>query len=96
MKNTYIPLSVAFVDIDGRILNIEDMRPLDLATHWSTGPALYAIEMKQGWFVEHGHRPRRRRAGPDPRPETNRPRLRGLPHGLRVPKMRVFGPIRSV
>lgn len=54
MKNTYIPLSVAFVGIDGRIVNIEDMRPLDLATHWSTEPALYAIEMKQGWFLERG------------------------------------------
>jgi uncharacterized membrane protein (UPF0127 family) len=54
MKNTYVPLSVAFVDSGGHILNIEDMRPLDLATHWSTGPALYAIEMKQGWFADKG------------------------------------------
>ncbi|HMA31948.1 MAG TPA: DUF192 domain-containing protein [Casimicrobiaceae bacterium] len=54
MKNTYVPLSVAFVDGGGRILNIEDMRPLDLSTHWSAGPALYAIEMKQGWFADKG------------------------------------------
>lgn len=54
MKNTYVPLSVAFVDGSGRILNIEDMRPLDLSTHWSAGPALYAIEMKQGWFADKG------------------------------------------
>ena len=54
MKNTYVPLSIAFVDTEGRIVNIEDMQPLDLATHWSTAPALYAIEMKQGWFREKG------------------------------------------
>lgn len=54
MKNTFIPLSVAYVGTDGRILNIEDMAPQDLATHWSRGPALYAIEMRQGWFLDHG------------------------------------------
>lgn len=51
MKNTYIPLSIAFVDADGTILNIEDMKPQDESTHWSKGNALYAIEMKQGWFA---------------------------------------------
>lgn len=54
MKDTYIPLSVAFVDSQGRILNIEDMRPQDESTHWSQGPALYAIEMLKGWFVDRG------------------------------------------
>jgi uncharacterized protein len=54
MKNTYIPLSIAFVDRNGRILNIEDMRPQDEATHWSKGQALYAIEMRQGWFAAKG------------------------------------------
>ncbi|MBS0325566.1 MAG: DUF192 domain-containing protein [Proteobacteria bacterium] len=54
MKNTFIPLSVAFVDAGGRILNVESMAPQDLATHWSQGPALYAIEMRQGWFLDHG------------------------------------------
>ena len=54
MKNTYIPLSIAFVDRNGRILNIEDMRPQDESTHWSKGPALYAIEMRQGWFASKG------------------------------------------
>src|SRR5215216_4201935 len=48
MKNTYIPLSIAFVDAGGTILNIEDMRPQDEATHWSKGNAVYAIEMKRG------------------------------------------------
>ncbi|HJU20866.1 MAG TPA: DUF192 domain-containing protein [Casimicrobiaceae bacterium] len=54
MKNTYIPLSIAFVDANGRILNIEDMRPQDESTHWSRGMALYAIEMRQGWFAGKG------------------------------------------
>lgn len=54
MKNTYIPLSIAFLDADGRILNIEDMRPQSEETHWSKGPALYALEMKKGWFAERG------------------------------------------
>ena len=54
MKNTYIPLSIAFVDARGRITNIEDMRPQDESTHWSKGLALYAIEMRQGWFAAKG------------------------------------------
>ena len=54
MKNTYIPLSIAFVDANGAILNIEDMKPHDESTHWSKGNALYAIEMKQGWFAAKG------------------------------------------
>jgi len=54
MKNTYIPLSIAFVDARGRIINIEDMQPQDESTHWSKGVGLYAIEMRQGWFAAHG------------------------------------------
>jgi uncharacterized protein len=54
MRNTYIPLSIAFLDAQGRILNIEDMQPKDETTHWSKGLALYAIEMRQGWFVAKG------------------------------------------
>jgi len=54
MKNTYVPLSIAFLDSRGKILNIEDMRPLDESTHWSKGMARYAIEMRQGWFAGKG------------------------------------------
>ena len=54
MKNTYIPLSIAFVTADGRILNIEDMAPRDESSHLSAGPAMYAIEMRKGWFAERG------------------------------------------
>ena len=54
MKNTYIPLSIAFVGEDGRIINIDDMQPQSEQTHWSRGPARFAIEMKKGWFAERG------------------------------------------
>jgi uncharacterized protein len=54
MKDTYVPLSIAFVDANGRILNVEDMRPKDESTHWSKGPAFFAIEMRQGWFASKG------------------------------------------
>jgi|SRR6266550_380105 uncharacterized protein len=54
MKNTYIPLSIAFIDATGRIVSIDDMKPLDESTHWSKAPALYALEMKQGWFAGKG------------------------------------------
>ena len=54
MKNTFIPLSIAFVGPDGRILNVDDMAPHDESTHPSRGPALYALEMRKGWFAERG------------------------------------------
>ncbi len=54
MKNTFIPLSIAFIGPDGHILNIEDMSPQTENTHPSRGPALYALEMKRGWFAERG------------------------------------------
>jgi uncharacterized membrane protein (UPF0127 family) len=54
MKNTLIPLSVAFIDRDGRILNIEDMAPQSEDNHCATQLARYALEMNQGWFGKHG------------------------------------------
>jgi len=51
MKNTLIPLSVAFVDKDGVILNIADMEPQTLDSHMAAGPATYAIETNKGWFA---------------------------------------------
>jgi uncharacterized membrane protein (UPF0127 family) len=56
MKNTFIPLSIAFVAADGRIINIDEMQPHDESTHLSRAPALYAIEMRKGWFTERGVR----------------------------------------
>jgi hypothetical protein len=52
MMNTFIPLSVAFLDGEGRILNIEDMQPKTLDSHVAQGPARYAIETNLGWFAE--------------------------------------------
>jgi uncharacterized membrane protein (UPF0127 family) len=54
MKNTFIPLSIAFIGSDGRILNVADMAPQDERMHRSNGPAQYALEMRKGWFAERG------------------------------------------
>jgi uncharacterized membrane protein (UPF0127 family) len=51
MKNTLIPLSVAFIDKDGVILNILDMEPQTLDSHMAAGAAVYAIETNKGWFA---------------------------------------------
>lgn len=56
MKNTRIPLSVAFLDAQGRILNIEDMEPFSEQAHASRGLASYALEMNRGWFSKRGIR----------------------------------------
>lgn len=53
MKDTVIPLSVAFLDRDGRVLNIEEMRPLTLEPHASRSAARFALEMDAGWFARH-------------------------------------------
>jgi hypothetical protein len=50
MKNTFIPLSVAFLDEGGRIINVEDMRPHSEDNHCAARPARYALEMNLGWF----------------------------------------------
>jgi uncharacterized protein len=52
MKNTYLPLSVAFIDKDGKIINIEDMQPETLDSHCAKGLATYALEMNLGWFKQ--------------------------------------------
>lgn len=55
MKDTKIPLSIAYIDADKVITNIEDMAPLDEVTiHKSTRPATYALEVNQGWFAARG------------------------------------------
>ena len=54
MKNTYLPLSVAFLDAQGRILNIEDMQPQSEVNHCAAKPARYALEMNVGWFSQRG------------------------------------------
>jgi len=57
MKNTLIPLSVAFIDERGQIVNIADMQPLDETTHCALRPVRYALEMNQGWFAKRGISP---------------------------------------
>jgi uncharacterized membrane protein (UPF0127 family) len=57
MKNTLIPLSVAFVDERGTILNIADMEPQSEQSHCASAPALFALEMTRGWFAQRGIKP---------------------------------------
>ncbi|TXH80917.1 DUF192 domain-containing protein [Thauera aminoaromatica] len=54
MKNTLLPLSVAFLDEQGRILNIEDMKPQTEDNHCAARPAAFALEMNHGWFRQKG------------------------------------------
>lgn len=54
MKNTLIPLSVAFIDAEARIINIEDMQPGTRDLHCASRPAQYALEMNRGWFRNNG------------------------------------------
>ena len=54
MKSTPLPLSIAFIDADGIILNIAEMQPHTTAIHHASGQALYALEMNRGWFAKRG------------------------------------------
>ena len=54
MKDTLLPLSIAFIDRGGKILKIADMEPLTLDSHPPPKPILYALEMKKGWFSTNG------------------------------------------
>ena len=56
MKNTPLPLSVAFIDAGGAIINIADMQPRTEVSHCAARPARFALEMAQGWFAERGIR----------------------------------------
>lgn len=51
MKDTKVPLSIAFIAEDGRILDIQDMQPLSLDMHRSSQPYYFALEVNQGWFA---------------------------------------------
>jgi uncharacterized membrane protein (UPF0127 family) len=57
MKNTFIPLSIAYILYDGTIVDIRDMRPGDLSPVHSSRSARYALEVPQGWFASAGIRP---------------------------------------
>jgi len=64
MRNTYLPLSAAFVGDDGTIVHIAQMQPLSDATHCTPVPVRYVLEMNQGWFAKRGLKPGARLAGP--------------------------------
>jgi uncharacterized membrane protein (UPF0127 family) len=57
MKNTLIPLSVAFLDGNHKIINIEDMQAQTLNSHCAQAPANYALEMNLGWFKQKNIKP---------------------------------------
>ncbi|TCS38646.1 hypothetical protein EDC30_102386 [Paucimonas lemoignei] len=57
MKNTLIPLSVAFIDDQGKIVNIADMKPQSTESHCGEKPVKYALEMNQGWFKQKNIKP---------------------------------------
>ncbi len=57
MKNTLLPLSIAFIADDGAIVNIADMQPQSEVSHCAAQPVRYALEMNQGWFAKRGLKP---------------------------------------
>jgi uncharacterized membrane protein (UPF0127 family) len=69
MRDTTIPLSIAFIGRDGVIIDIQDMQPLDETLHYAPGPYAYAVEVNQGWYTRNGigvgDRVEVRLAGPD-------------------------------
>lgn len=54
MKDTLVPLTIAFIKSDGTILKLEDMQPRTENIHQSPAPYRYAIEANQGWYAAHG------------------------------------------
>ena len=71
MRNTLLPLSVAFMDASGTIINIEDMQPQTEDNHCARRPARFALEMNLGWFAQRGIKPGMKLGGIDkaPRPQ---------------------------
>jgi uncharacterized membrane protein (UPF0127 family) len=57
MKDTLLPLAVAFVADDGTIVNIDEMKPQTLDSHCSAKPVRYVLEMNKGWFAMKGIKP---------------------------------------
>ncbi|MBX9847977.1 MAG: DUF192 domain-containing protein [Rhodocyclaceae bacterium] len=54
MRNTFLPLAVAFIGEDGKIINVEEMEPQTETNHCAAKPARYALEMNRGWFKQRG------------------------------------------
>lgn len=57
MRNTLLPLTIAFIADDGSIVNLKDMQPKTETPHCSAKPVRYALEMNQGWFDKRGLKP---------------------------------------
>lgn len=57
MRNTFIPLSIAFLLDDGTIVNVADMKPQSDHSHCSSKPIRFALEMEQGWFATRAMTP---------------------------------------
>jgi uncharacterized protein len=57
MRNTLIPLAIAFIADDGTIVNIAEMQPRSDKSHCSSQPVRFALEMNQGWFDKRGIKP---------------------------------------
>jgi len=68
MKNTYVPLSVAFMDEQGTIVSIHDMQPQNESSHCAAKPARFALEMNQSWFAQKGIKPGAKIGGIDKAP----------------------------
>ena len=64
MRNTLVPLSIAFLDDDGSIVNVADMAPKSEDSHCPAKPVRFALEMEQGWFAKRGLGPGTRLSGP--------------------------------
>jgi uncharacterized membrane protein (UPF0127 family) len=54
MRNTPTPLTIAFLNDDGSIVNLADMKPFDESSHCSARPVRFVLEMNQGWFAKRG------------------------------------------
>ena len=57
MKNTLLPLSIAFLDDDGTVVNVEEMKPQTLDSHCSARQVRFALEMNRGWFSKRAIKP---------------------------------------
>ena len=64
MKNTLLPLSIAFIADDGRVVSLADMQPQTEESHCSAEPVRFALEMNQGWFAKRGIKPGFKLKGP--------------------------------
>jgi uncharacterized membrane protein (UPF0127 family) len=70
MKNTFVPLSVAFMDEAGKIVSISDMAPQTETPHCAAAPAKFALEMSRGWFSARGIKAGASILGPEKAPSA--------------------------